>query len=52
MALEHEDLAARNIGAAIEVRWRLGAVFLESGYENVLIIELKRGMRTPIHDSQ
>jgi GxxExxY protein len=45
MALEHEDLTARIIGAAIEVHRRLGPGFLESVYEKALIIELKkRGM--------
>ena len=45
MALEHEALTERIIGAAIEVHKRLGPGFLESVYEKALIIELKkRGM--------
>src|SRR5262249_21861174 len=45
MALEHEALTERIIGAAIEVHGRLGPGFLESVYEKALIIELKkRGM--------
>ena len=45
MALEHEALTERIIGAAIEVHRRLGPGFLESVYEKALIIELKkRGM--------
>ena len=46
MALEHEALTERIIGAAIEVHRRLGRGFLESVYEKALIIELKkRGLR-------
>lgn len=45
MALEHGELTERIIGAAIEVHRRLGPGFLESVYENALIIELsKRGL--------
>jgi len=45
MALEHEDLTERIIGAAIEVHRRLGPGFLESVYERALVIELrKRGL--------
>jgi GxxExxY protein len=45
VALEHEALTERIIGAAIEVHRRLGPGFLESVYEKALIIELrKRGM--------
>ena len=40
MALEHEALTERTIGAAIEVHRRLGPGFLESVYEKDLIIEL------------
>ncbi len=46
MALEHEQLTEKIIGAAIEVHRRLGPGFLESIYEKALIIELrKRGLR-------
>jgi hypothetical protein len=38
MALEHEALTERIIGAAIEVHRRLGPGFLESVYEKALII--------------
>jgi GxxExxY protein len=45
MGREHQDLTERIIGAAIEVHRRLGPGFLESIYENALVIELrKRGM--------
>jgi GxxExxY protein len=45
MALAHEALTERIIGAAIEVHRRLGPGFLESVYEKALIIELqKRGL--------
>ena len=45
MALEHEALTERIIGAAIEVHRRLRPSSLESVYEKALIIELKkRGM--------
>lgn len=45
MALEHEALTERIIGAAIEVHRRLGPGFLESVYEKALLIELrKRGL--------
>jgi PD-(D/E)XK nuclease superfamily len=42
MALEHEALTERIIGAAIEVHRRLGPGFLESIYENALMIELRK----------
>ncbi len=46
-ALEHGELTERIIGAAIEVHKRLGPGFLESIYENALVIELgKRGLKT------
>jgi GxxExxY protein len=45
VALEHEALTERIIGAAIEVHRRLGPGFLESVYEKALMIELrKRGL--------
>jgi hypothetical protein len=37
MALEHEALTVRIIGAAIEVHRRLGPVFLESVSEKALV---------------
>jgi len=40
--LEHEDLTDKIIGCAIEVHKKLGPGFLESIYENALIIELQR----------
>jgi GxxExxY protein len=44
--LEHEDLTGEIIAAAIEVHKRLGPGFLESIYENALVIELrKRGLK-------
>ena len=42
MELEHEDLTGQIIGAAIEVHRRLGPGFLESIYENALVVELKK----------
>lgn len=41
MALELEDLTGRIIGAAIEVHRALGPGFLESVYENALVLELQ-----------
>lgn len=41
MPLEHEDLTGRIIAAAIDVHKRLGPGFLESIYENSLLIELR-----------
>ena len=40
--LEYEDLTEKIIGCAIEVHKKLGPGFLESIYENALIIELQR----------
>jgi GxxExxY protein len=42
MALEHEALTERFIGAEIEVHRRLGPGFLESVYEKAIIIELTK----------
>ena len=42
MALAHEDLTERIIGAGIEVHRRLGPGFIESIYERALIIELAK----------
>ena len=41
MALEHETLTERIIGAAIEAHRRLGPGFLESDYEQALIIDVR-----------
>jgi GxxExxY protein len=46
MTLEHEELTDQIIGGAIEVHKRLGPGFIESIYENALLLELnKRGLR-------
>ncbi len=46
MELEHRELTDRIIGAAIAVHKALGAGFIESIYENALVIELrKRGLK-------
>ena len=42
MILAHEELTERIIGAAIEVHRRLGPGFIESIYENALVIELRK----------
>ncbi|MCC6682926.1 MAG: GxxExxY protein [Phycisphaeraceae bacterium] len=42
MGLEHEALTEQIIGAAIAVHKKLGPGFLESIYENALIVELQR----------
>ena len=42
MALEHEELTDRIIGAAIQVHRTLGPGFLESIYENALVIECQK----------
>ena len=42
MELEHRELTEQIIGAAIEVHRRLGPGFLESIYENALVIELRK----------
>jgi len=39
--LEHEELTEKIIGGAIEVHRALGPGFLESIYENALVLELK-----------
>jgi len=41
MTLEHEDLTGQIIGAAIEVHKQLGPGFVESIYENALVVELR-----------
>ena len=41
--LEYEELTDKIIGCAIEVHKKLGPGFLESIYENALIIELQKG---------
>ena len=40
--LEHEQLTDKIIGCAIEVHKKLGPGFLESIYENALIVELQK----------
>ncbi len=46
MALEYKELTEKIINAATEVHKRLGPGFLESIYENALVIELrKRGLK-------
>lgn len=40
--LEHQELTDKIIGAAIEVHRTLGPGFIESIYENALIIELRK----------
>ena len=40
--LPHEELTGKIIAAAIEVHKRMGPGFLESIYENALVIELRR----------
>lgn len=41
MSLEHEALTGRIIGAAIEVHKALGPGYVESIYENALVLELR-----------
>ena len=46
MTLEHGGLTSKVIAAAIEVHRRLGPGFLESIYENALVVELRnRGLK-------
>ncbi len=40
--LEHEELTEQIIGCAIEVHKQLGPGFIESVYENALIVELHK----------
>ncbi|RPI85815.1 MAG: GxxExxY protein [Chloroflexi bacterium] len=56
MPLEHEALTGKIIGAAIEVHRKLGPGFIESIYENALMIELvnqglkvKNQVEVPVH---
>lgn len=42
MGLEHEDLTGKIIGAAIDVHRALGPGFIESVYENALVIALRK----------
>lgn len=42
MGLEYESLTEQIIGAAIKVHRRLGPGFIESIYENALVIELRK----------
>ncbi len=42
MALEHGELTDKIIGSGIEVHRRLGPGFLESIYENALVLELEK----------
>jgi len=46
MALEHEELTGKIISAAIKVHTKLGPGFVESVYENSLVVELgKMGLK-------
>lgn len=42
MALKHKELTEQIISAAIEVHKRLGPGFIESIYENALVIEIRK----------
>ena len=42
MTLQHQELTEQIIGAAIAVHKKLGPGFIESIYENALVIELKK----------
>ena len=45
MSLEHEELTGQIIAAGIEVHKALGPGYLESVYENALVVELRtRGL--------
>ena len=41
MSLQHEELTGRIIGAAVEVHKVLGPGYVESVYENALVVELQ-----------
>lgn len=46
MELPHNELTEKIIGAAIEVHKELGPGFIESIYENALVVELRqRGLK-------
>ena len=50
--LEHKDLTSKIIAAAIDVHKQLGPGFLESIYENALVIELKRRGLTVVRQAE
>ena len=52
MSLELEDLTSKVIGCAIAVHKQLGPGFLESIYENALIVELKHARLKVRHQEE